>query len=49
MPTPNLFLTYVSDTEISTAFYSDLFDMQPSFISPRYVAFEISKDVLFAV
>ena len=49
MPTPNLFLTYVSDAETSTAFYSDLFDMQPSFISPRYVAFEISKDVLFAV
>lgn len=49
MPNPNLFLTYVSDTEISTAFYSDIFDMQPSFISPRYVAFEISKDVLFAV
>lgn len=49
MPTPNLFLTYVSDAETSTAFYSDLFDMQPSFISPRYVAFEISQDVLFAV
>lgn len=49
MPTPNLFLTYVSDAQVSAAFYSDLFDMQPSFVSPRYVAFEISPDVLFAV
>lgn len=27
MPAPNLFMTYVSDAERPTAFYSDLFDI----------------------
>lgn len=49
MSTPNLFMTYVSNTEVSAAFDSDLFDMQPCFVSPRYVAFEIAPNVLFAV
>ena len=40
MSAPNLFLTYVSDAKRSTAFYSDLFDIEPNFTSPRYVAFE---------
>ena len=49
MPAPNLFLTYVSDAERSTAFYSDLFDIEPNFTSPRYVAFEVTPGVLFAI
>lgn len=46
---PNLFLTYVSDAKRSTAFYSDLFDIEPNFTSPRYVAFEVTPGVLFAI
>ncbi|GHT85645.1 hypothetical protein FACS1894129_4410 [Actinomycetota bacterium] len=38
MSAPNLFLTYVSDAKRSTAFYSDLFDIEPNFTSPRYVS-----------
>ena len=34
MSAPNLFLTYVSDAKRSTAFYSDLFDIEPNFTSP---------------
>jgi len=49
MPAPNLFMTYVSDAERSTAFYSDLFDIRPDFTSPRYVAFEVAPGVLFAI
>lgn len=49
MPTPNLFLIYVSDAQAATAFYSDLFDIKPDFTSPRYVAFEVAPGVLFAV
>lgn len=49
MPAPNLFLTYVSDVERSTDFYSRLFDIEPTFTSPRYVAFEVAPGVLFAI
>lgn len=49
MPTPNLFLIYVQDATRAAAFYGDLFEMEPSFASPRYVAFEIAPGVLFAV
>ena len=49
MTAPNLFLTYVTDAQRSTAFYSDLFSIQPTFTSPRYVAFEIAPGVLFAI
>ncbi|GAA1617436.1 VOC family protein [Brevibacterium sanguinis] len=49
MSTPNLFLIYVTDTEASTAFYSDLFGMEPEMVTPRYVSFEVAPDVLFAV
>jgi len=31
------------------AFYSRLFDVEPTFISPRYVAFEIALGVLFSL
>ena len=49
MPAPNLFLIYVTDIERSTTFYSDLFDIDPNFTSPRYVAFEVAPGVLFAI
>ncbi|WP_312917562.1 VOC family protein [Kocuria sp.] len=49
MSAPNLFLTYVSDAERSTTFYSSLFDIEPTFTSPRYVAFEVAPGVLFAI
>ncbi|MBT2532682.1 VOC family protein [Arthrobacter sp. ISL-48] len=49
MTRPNLFLIYVTDVERSTAFYSDLFDMQPKMITPRYVPFELAAGVLFAL
>lgn len=49
MTAPNLFLNYVSDAERSTAFYSDLFEIEPTFTSPRYVAFEVAPGVLFAI
>lgn len=49
MTAPNLFLIYVQDAQAATAFYSDLFDLQPIFTSPRYVAFEVAPDVLFAL
>ena len=38
MPAPNLFLIYVRDAEAATAFYSDLFEIEPTFTSPHYVA-----------
>ncbi|MBT2504230.1 VOC family protein [Curtobacterium sp. ISL-83] len=49
MATPNLFLIYVSDVQRSTAFYSDLLDMEPVSLTPRYVPFEIAPGVLFAL
>lgn len=49
MPAPNLFLVYVRDAEAATAFYRNLFDIEPSFTSPRYVAFDVAPGVLFAV
>lgn len=49
MPTPNLFLIYVTDVERATAFYRDLFDMEPQLITPRYVPFEVAPGVLFAL
>jgi len=49
MPAPNLFLVYVSDAEAATTFYRDLFDLEPIFTSPRYVAFSVAPGVLFAV
>ncbi|MGR3933723.1 VOC family protein [Streptomyces sp. BRA346] len=49
MPAPNLFLIGVRDAETATAFYSDLFEIEPTFISPHYVAFEVAPGVLFAL
>lgn len=49
MPTPNLFLIQVQDAQSATAFYSDLFQIEPDFTSPRYVAFPVAPGVLFAL
>ncbi|MFE7603650.1 VOC family protein [Brachybacterium paraconglomeratum] len=49
MPAPNLFLIGVRDAEAATDFYSDLLEIAPSFVSPRYVAFAVAPGVLFAL
>ncbi|GAA3963763.1 VOC family protein [Gordonia caeni] len=49
MPAPNLFLIGVRDAEAATAFYGALFEIEPTFISPHYVAFEVAPGVLFAL
>lgn len=49
MPAPNLFLIYVHDAQEATAFYSDLFQIEPTFTNPRYIAFEVAPGVLFAL
>lgn len=49
MASPNLFLIYVSDVKRSTNFYRELFEIEPTFVSPRYVAFEVAPQVLFAI
>ncbi|KFF58555.1 glyoxalase [Cryobacterium sp. MLB-32] len=49
MATPNLFLIYVTDVERSTRFYTDLFEMEPVTMTPRYVPFEVAPGVLFAL
>ncbi|AOM42803.1 glyoxalase [Xenorhabdus hominickii] len=46
---PNLQLIYVSDIERSTAFYKSVFNAEPVFSSPRYVAFNVGKETLFAI
>jgi predicted enzyme related to lactoylglutathione lyase len=49
MPAPNLFLVYVTDIERSTAFYSDLFGIEPAMVTPRYVPYDVGGGVLFAL
>lgn len=49
MCTPNLFLFYVRDIEAASAFYNNLFEIEPVFTSPRYVAFEAAPGVLFSL
>lgn len=49
-PKPNLQLIYVSDIKRSTDFYQALFNTEPVFSSPRYVAFSAGAgDALFAI
>lgn len=48
-PQPNLQLIYVSDINRSTEFYKTLFNAEPVFVSPRYVAFNAGGDTLFAL
>ena len=49
MPAPNLFLVYVTDIERATAFYRDLFEIEPVMLTPRYVPFQVAPGVLFAL
>ncbi|MDC9596142.1 VOC family protein [Xenorhabdus anantnagensis] len=46
---PNLQLIYSSDIERSTAFYTTIFNTEPVFSSPRYVAFNAGKEAIFAI
>lgn len=46
---PNLQLVYVSDIKKSTEFYKKLFNSEPTFTSPRYVAFSAGEKALFAI
>lgn len=46
---PNLQLIYVSDIQRSTSFYKTLFDSDPVFSSPRYVAFFAGGEARFAL
>ncbi len=48
-PKPNLQLIYVSDIARSTAFYKTLFNAEPVFSSPRYVAFSAGGEAQFAI
>ncbi|QTE31168.1 VOC family protein [Pengzhenrongella sicca] len=49
MSAPNLFLVYVTDIERSTAFYRELFEIEPVMLTPRYVPFQVAPGVLFAL
>jgi predicted enzyme related to lactoylglutathione lyase len=48
-PKPNLQLIYVSDIKRSTDFYKMLYNTEPVFSSPRYVAFSAGDGALFAI
>jgi predicted enzyme related to lactoylglutathione lyase len=48
-PKANLQLVYVSDIERSIVFYKKLFNAEPVFLSPRYVAFSAGSEALFAI
>lgn len=48
-PKPNLQLIYVSDIQRSTAFYMKIFNSEPVFSSPRYVAFAADDKAVFAI
>ncbi|MGE2836129.1 VOC family protein [Mycobacterium sp. SMC-4] len=49
MPKPNMFIVYVSDAAASARFYSELFEMEPSFESPAFIAFDLAQDVQLAL
>lgn len=44
-----MFIVYVEDAASSAAFYGDLFEMTPTFTSPRFVEFEIGTGVGLAL
>lgn len=50
-PKANLQLVYVSNIERSTTFYKTLFNAEPVYLSPRYVAFAADSrgEALFAI
>ncbi len=45
----NLPLIYVSDIPTSTEYYKNIFQIDPYFITPRYVVFKIDGDADFAI
>lgn len=49
VPTPNLFIVYVTDVAASTEFYGAIFEMTPRFTSPRFVDFELAEGVGLAL
>jgi len=49
MPTPNMFIVYVNDVQASAAFYGDLFEIEPAFTSPRFIAFDLGGGVKLAL
>lgn len=46
---PNWFCNFVTDTKRSTAFYNDLFEMEPVFVAPAFVAYDLGGGVQFAL
>ena len=46
---PNLQLIYVSDVQLSTEYYKRLFNLEPYFVTPRYVVFKIDGEADFAI
>ncbi|ADZ92983.1 VOC family protein [Marinomonas mediterranea] len=46
---PNLQLIYVSDIKQSTHYYQMIFNIEPYFITPRYVVFNIDGEANFAI
>ncbi|WP_150462405.1 VOC family protein [Nesterenkonia ebinurensis] len=49
MTAPNMFIIYVADAPTAARFYSDLFDITPSFETPGFVAFDLSDGVQLAL
>lgn len=44
-----VFIVYVSDTDASVAFYRDILQLEPDFVSPRYVTFALGEGVSLAL
>ncbi|MCP9956183.1 MULTISPECIES: VOC family protein [Streptomyces] len=42
MAVPNMVIVYVSDAPASARFYSQLFDIAPSFETPRFISFPLT-------
>lgn len=42
MAVPNMVIVYVSDAPASARFYAELFDIEPSFETPRFVSFPLT-------
>lgn len=49
MPSPNMFIVYVTDAPASARFYSELFDMKPSFETARFIAFDLASGIQLAL
>ncbi|MGI5221313.1 VOC family protein [Nocardia sp. CA-290969] len=49
MPTPNMFIVYVTDAQASARFYADLFETAPKFESPRFVTFDLGGGIDLAL